>query len=197
MQFVGLAIAPQLRQCYKGAKIMITHCNSISYGSLASPLGTIYVALDGEKVIALSFTSGNQERFLRELGARTSQSVRHSDAAVRPIVTELLEYFKGKRKEFSFSCDLSGHTDFQQRVLNAAASIPFGQTRTYRWLAERAKSPDAFRAAGQVMAHNPVPIIIPCHRVIGSSGGLCGFAGGLRAFDLKRKLLEIEGVNLS
>jgi methylated-DNA-[protein]-cysteine S-methyltransferase len=176
---------------------MITHCKSISYGSFTSPLGAIYVAFDGEIVIALSFTSGSQRHFLEELGERTSQPVRHSDTAVRPVVSELAEYFKGKRKEFSFSCDLSSHTDFQQKVLNAAASIPFGQTRTYRWLAEQAKSPDAFRAAGQVMAHNPVPIIIPCHRVIGSSGGLCGFAGGLRALDLKRKLLEIEGVNLS
>jgi methylated-DNA-[protein]-cysteine S-methyltransferase len=108
----------------------------------------------------------------------------------------LREYFGGKREEFSFSPDISGLTRFQERALKAATSIPYGQTRTYAWLAKQAGSPRAPRAAGQVMAHNEIPIIIPCHRVIGSSGGLCGFAGGLKALDIKRKLLELEGISI-
>lgn len=166
----------------------------LCYGAFDSPIGVVYVALDGEKVIALSFTSKSEDDFLMELSARTSRPLRRSDAAVRSVVSELREYFEGKRKKFSFSPDLDGCTPFQKRVLSAAASIPYGRTRTYAWLADRANSPRAARAAGQVMAYNPVPIIIPCHRVLGSSGGLCGFAGGLRALDLKRKLLEVEGV---
>lgn len=163
-------------------------------GAFDSPIGVVYVALDGEKVVALSFTSKSEGDFLRELSARTARPVLHSNASVRAVVSELREYFEGKRKKFSFSADLDGHTRFQKRVLNATANIPYGRTRTYAWLADRANSPRAARAVGQVMARNPVPIIIPCHRVLASSGGLCGFAGGLRALDLKRKLLKIEGI---
>ena len=92
--------------------------------------------------------------------------------------------------------DVTGFTRFQQRALKAAMGIPYGQTRSYAWLAARAGSPRAFRAAGQVMAHNEVPIIIPCHRVIASSGGPGGFGGKLKAIDMKKKLLELEGVSV-
>ncbi len=174
----------------RGAK----HGGILFYGAFDSPIGAVYVALSGEKVAALSFTSKSEDDFLTELSARTSRPLRRSNESVGEIVSELREYFAGKRKKFSFSPDLDGCTPFQKRVLKAAASIPYARTRTYAWLAERADSPRAARAAGQVMARNPAPIIIPCHRVLGSSGGLCGFAGGLRALDLKRKLLELEGV---
>lgn len=168
----------------------------LHYSAFESSIGTIYAAVDGGKAVALSFTSANEADFREELLARTSKSVSRSEAATRPVIRELKEYFRGKRKEFNISPDVSGRTRFQERVLRAAMSIPYGQTRTYAWLARRAGNPRAARAAGQVMAHNAVPIIIPCHRVIGSSGDLCGFAGGLRAFDIKRKLLEIEGVHV-
>jgi methylated-DNA-[protein]-cysteine S-methyltransferase len=172
----------------------VTNCEAASYGVFKSPVGAMYVVFDGNKVLALSFTSESENDFCAETTSRISRPLSRSDAAVKPIVSEMLEYFEGSRREFSFGCDLSGCTSFQKSVLNAAARIPYGQTRTYRWLAQHANSPLAARAAGQVMARNPVPIIIPCHRVIGSSGGLCGFAGGLRALDLKRRLLAIEGV---
>lgn len=166
------------------------------YAAFDSPIGTVYVALDKRRVVGLSFTSKSEEDFCEELSTRTGKSFSRSDSLARPVVKELREYFKRKRSTFSIRPDISGFTIFQQRVLKAAASIPYGQTRTYGWLAGRADSPKASRAAGQVMARNPVPIIIPCHRVIDSSGKLCGFGGGLRALDLKEKLLAIEGITI-
>jgi methylated-DNA-[protein]-cysteine S-methyltransferase len=164
----------------------------VYFGVVDSPLGNLYVALEGQDVVALSFTSASEDEFRRELASLTPKTIVRSDAAIRPIARELREYFRGIRKKFTFHPRTAGFTNFQKKVLRAAASIPYGQTRTYRWLAECAGSPRAGRAAGQVMARNPVPIIIPCHRVIGSSGDLCGFAGGFKALNLKRKLLATE-----
>ncbi len=169
---------------------------ALHYGAFDSPIGTVYVAVAGKKVAALSFTSASEADFIEDLSSRVRGPVSRSDAIVRPIIRELREYFDGKRKKFTFSPVIPGCTPFQERALKAALSIEYGQTRTYGWLAERAGSPRAARAAGQVMAQNSAPIIIPCHRVIGSNGALCGFAGGLKAFEIKRKLLEIEGVRI-
>jgi len=169
---------------------------TLHYGSFESPIGTVYVAADGKKVVLLSFTSASEADFLEELSGRTSRTISRSNAAVKPAIDELREYFGGKRKKFTLAPDVSGHTRFQEKVLKAAMSIPHGQTQSYAWLAKQGGSPKAARAAGQVMAHNPVPIIIPCHRVLGSSGDLCGFAGGLRAFGMKKNLLEIEGIRV-
>jgi len=152
--------------------------------------------VSGGEVVALSFTSGSEEEFQEETAVHLGRVLSRSDAAVREVISELREYFRGTRTAFGVVPHVGGCTEFQRRVLKAAASIPYGQTRSYAWLAKEAGSPRAARAAGQVMARNPVPIIIPCHRVIGSAGGLCGFAGGLRALDLKRMLLAIEGVKM-
>ncbi len=169
---------------------------ALHYGSFESAIGTIYVAADGDTLVAVDFTSASESDFRKELSARVERTVSRSDSAALPAVRELREYFEGKRETFSFTPDISGRTPFQRRALRAALKIPYGQTRTYAWLAKQAGSPRAARAAGQVMASNEVPIVIPCHRVIGSSGGLCGFAGGLKALDMKRKLLEIEGIRI-
>jgi O-6-methylguanine DNA methyltransferase len=166
----------------------------IFHNSFMSPIGLIYVALDDKKVIALSFTSRDEQEFLWEISLKWERPLRRSVNATKLLVSELREYFEGTRRRFSFSADFSQCTDFQRKVLLKTAAIPYGQTRTYGWLAQQAGSPGASRAAGQVMARNPVPIIVPCHRVLGSSGELRGFAGGLRALDLKRALLEIEGI---
>ncbi len=168
----------------------------LHYGSFESVIGMIYVAVDGATLLAVDFTSASERDFQEKLGARVERTVSRSDTVALPAVRELREYFKGKRETFSLTPDISNRTAFQERALRAALKIPYGQTRTYAWLAEQAGSPRAARAAGQVMASNEVPIVIPCHRVIGSSGGLCGFAGELKALDMKKKLLEIEGVRI-
>lgn len=109
-------------------------------------------------------------------------------------IRRLLEgYFSGRSKEFDLEVDLTGLTPFQKRVLRIVETIPYGETRTYRQVAEAAGCPKGARAVGQVMAVNPVPIIIPCHRVVASGGFLGGYTGGL---EMKTRLLELEGIKV-
>jgi methylated-DNA-[protein]-cysteine S-methyltransferase len=106
---------------------------------------------------------------------------------------EILDYLAGRRKEFTVAVDLASVPPFRQKVYRACAKVPFGTTATYRQLASRIGQPKAARAVGQAMAGNPVPLLVPCHRVIGSDGRLCGFMGGRGSgLALKKKLLELE-----
>jgi len=108
------------------------------------------------------------------------------------IVDQLQRYFRGEAVGFDVPLDLSAHTPFLQKVWEATRAIPYGETRSYAELAAMVGRPRAYRAVGRAMALNPVPIIIPCHRVIGSDGHLHGYGGGL---DLKRRLLAMERRN--
>ncbi|MFO7889348.1 MAG: methylated-DNA--[protein]-cysteine S-methyltransferase [bacterium] len=101
---------------------------------------------------------------------------------------QLREYFKGERKQFSLFLDLEA-TEFQKKVLKAVQKVPYGTTRSYKDIAEKIGNPKAARAVGSANRTNPLPIIIPCHRIIGSDGSLTGYGGGI---ELKRKLLEFE-----
>ena len=107
------------------------------------------------------------------------------------VATQLTRYFQGEAVVFSVPSAIDMLTPFQKRVAQAACSIPYGETRTYKWLAQQADSPLAFRAAGQVMARNTLPIVVPCHRVLGHSGNLGGFSCGL---EWKVRLLELERI---
>jgi len=111
-----------------------------------------------------------------------------SKPALAPYLRELNEYFAGERRDFSLPLDLRG-TDFQLKCWHALLAIPYGETRSYRDIAQAIGHPHAYRAVGMSNNRNPVAIVVPCHRVIASSGSLCGYGGGL---DLKRKLLEME-----
>ena len=104
------------------------------------------------------------------------------------VYEEIREYLAGKRQSFDFGYELQG-TEFQMSVWRALAGIPYGQTRTYRQIAEASGSPRACRAVGMACNKNPLMIVIPCHRVVGSDGSLTGYAGGL---ELKKHLLELE-----
>jgi methylated-DNA-[protein]-cysteine S-methyltransferase len=106
------------------------------------------------------------------------------------IAAQILEYLDGKRDRFDIPLDLGGVGPFHRKVLLRCRAIPFGETRTYAALAREAGSPKAFRAVGHAMATNPIPIVIPCHRVVGSDGSLRGFGGGL---PMKERLLRMEG----
>jgi methylated-DNA-[protein]-cysteine S-methyltransferase len=101
----------------------------------------------------------------------------------------LQRYFRGEPVEFGDSVNVEGATDFQRAVWDATRLIPYGQIRSYSWVAERVGKPGACRAVGNALARNPIPIVIPCHRVIASDGGLGGFTGGL---DMKSRLLVLE-----
>ena len=106
---------------------------------------------------------------------------------------QLDEYFDGTRHEFELEVDLGPAREFGRAVLDQLARVPYGELTTYGTLAERAGRPRAARAVGTIMNRNPVPIVLPCHRVVGSTGSLVGYAGGL---DRKRTLLELEGALL-
>ena len=109
------------------------------------------------------------------------------------VVDYVRRYFRGEKVVFNFPLDMSLGTPFMRRVWKAARLIPYGETRTYAWVARMAGSPRAFRAVGMALARNPLPLFVPCHRVIGSDGSLRGFTapGGVK---LKMKLLEHEGI---
>ncbi|BDY33423.1 methylated-DNA--[protein]-cysteine S-methyltransferase [Mycolicibacterium mageritense] len=112
----------------------------------------------------------------------------NDDSAFDAAVTQLAEYFAGDRTEFELDLEMVG-TPFQRRVWDALQTIPYGQTCSYGEIAREIGSPGAFRAVGLANGHNPIGIIVPCHRVIGANGSLTGYGGGL---DRKRALLELE-----
>lgn len=115
---------------------------------------------------------------------------RFMDRLPGPVVSQLCDFAEGKRATFDVPVDLSALKPFQLAVLRAIRDIPYGETRSYGWVAQEIGKPHAARAVGQALAKNPVPIIIPCHRIISGDNRLGGYAGGL---DLKQRLLELEG----
>jgi len=122
-----------------------------------------------------------------EFGGRGENS--HSSPQMRETIRQLRLYFAGDLKIFDLPLELIG-TEFQKRVWNALLAIPYGQTRSYTQIAQQIGAPRAVRAVGAANGRNPIPIVVPCHRVIGASGDLVGFGGGL---EWKRKLLDLEG----
>jgi len=151
----------------------------------ASPVGPLFLAASTKGLVRLEF-----EGRVQKLNSNTTQ-LQESEPALAPYLGELQEYFEGKRREFSFPLDLRG-TEFQLACWRALLAIPYGETRSYRDIAEAIGHPHAYRAVGMSNNRNPVAIVVPCHRVIASSGSLCGYGGGL---DLKRKLLDLERAN--
>ncbi len=113
-------------------------------------------------------------------------------ALLKKVVKELDEYFSGKRKTFDIPISFNG-TEFQKKVWNALLEIPYGETRSYKDIAEHIGNPKACRAVGMANHNNPISIIVPCHRVIGKNGSLTGYAGGL---DMKNYLLQLEKSNI-
>ncbi len=116
-------------------------------------------------------------------------NAKHDPAGFRDVIAGIQAYFNGAKTPLDFALDFAGGTAFQVRVWQETIQIPYGETRSYGWLAARAGSPGAARAVGHAMAHNPLPIVVPCHRVIGADGSLCGFGGGL---PMKKYLLALE-----
>jgi methylated-DNA-[protein]-cysteine S-methyltransferase len=153
---------------------------------MESPVGKLKLVSSEKGLVAILWENDNPRRVV--LG-----DLRDDDR--RPILVEterqLKEYFEGKRHVFSIPLDMRG-TPFQKSVWEALLAIPFGETRTYGGLAKRLGRPSAMRAVGNASGRNPLSIVVPCHRVIGSSGELTGFAGGLKA---KARLLKLESGN--
>jgi O-6-methylguanine DNA methyltransferase len=159
---------------------------TLLYTHTPSPVGPLFLAASTKGLMRLEFESRVQK-----LNSDAIQ-LRESKPALEPYLRELNDYFAGKRREFSFPLDLRG-TDFQLACWRALLEIPYGETRSYRDIAEAIGHPHAYRAVGMSNNRNPVAIVVPCHRVIASSGSLCGYGGGL---DTKRKLLDLELANV-
>ncbi len=162
----------------------------VAVGVMDSPLGPLWLALGPRGVLAVHYGATADEHDLRRIVARYGPGVLRAPKALDAVKRELDEYFAGKRARFELSVDLSALTPFQRRVLAATKRVPFGEKRTYREIATRAGMPTAARATGGALGANPIPIVVPCHRVVAADGSLHGYAGGL---DRKRWLLKLEG----
>jgi methylated-DNA-[protein]-cysteine S-methyltransferase len=163
---------------------------TVGYGVVDSPLGPLWIAVGPKGVVGIHYgaepSMPELARIVRTYGPGVLPDTRRSD----PVARELDQYFAGKRKSFDIAVDLSPLTEFQRRILGATARVAYGDVITYAQVAAKAGSERAFRAAGQALTANPIPIVVPCHRVVATGGTLGGYAGGLEA---KRRLLALEG----
>ncbi|MFZ3211541.1 MAG: methylated-DNA--[protein]-cysteine S-methyltransferase [Terriglobales bacterium] len=150
---------------------------TIHYSRIDSPVGPLLLAVSERGLMALEFGRGDVAGWVE------------SPEKTAPYVRQLEEYFAGRRRGFDLPLDLRG-TDFQKRCWQELLKIPHGETRSYAEIARAIGNPAAVRAVGLANGKNPIAIIVPCHRVIGSDGSLTGYGGGL---DVKRQLLELEG----
>ena len=165
----------------------------VAYAETDSPFGKLLVASTRRGLVQLAYPNKDRDDLLRDLADRVSPRVLESPAKLDHVRRQLDEYFAKERQGFDLDIDFALTQGFFRKVLRATAKIPYGQVSTYRLVATRAGSPRASRAAGNALGSNPIPIVVPCHRVIHSTGGLGGYTGGL---DRKVFLLELEGAAL-
>jgi methylated-DNA-[protein]-cysteine S-methyltransferase len=165
----------------------------VAYVHADSPLGELLLASTPRGLVRISYLDPGDDGdgVLQEMSAKLSPRILRAPRRLDDTRRELEEFFTGARQTFDLPLDLRlANPGFQRRVLSAAARIPFGAARSYKEVATAAGSPNAFRAAGTALGHNPLPIVIPCHRVRHAGGGIGGYTGGL---ERKRALLAIEG----
>jgi methylated-DNA-[protein]-cysteine S-methyltransferase len=163
----------------------------VAYATTDSPFGTLLLAQTPRGLVRVGLPNQNAEELLVELAQKVSPRVLEAPAALEETRRELDLYFAGKLDRFDLPLDWQLSDGFQLRVQRAIAAIPYGETRNYTEIATRAGNERAVRAAGTACGRNPLPLVVPCHRVLRSSGGLGGYGGGL---PMKRALLELEGV---
>jgi methylated-DNA-[protein]-cysteine S-methyltransferase len=162
----------------------------VAYDLVDTPLGDLLVAVTDRGVCRIEFDpepDRDLEPLARDFGLRVLRAPKAVDDSRR----ELNEYFEGSRTRFELPLDLRVAAEFRLRVMNELARVPYGSVTTYGALAAKAGRPAAARAVGTIMNRNPVPIVLPCHRVVGASGSLVGYGGGL---ERKEQLLRLEGV---
>ena len=163
----------------------------VAYTTLDSPVGPVLVAATRRGLVRVSFGDDyHPEGVLAELSDNISPRLIEAPSFFDALRRELDEYFEGRRTRFDLPLDWQLTGGFSRRVLRHTARIPYGHVSTYRDMAAKAGSPRGARAAGNALGSNPIPIVVPCHRVLHSGGGLGGYGGGL---DNKRFLLRLEG----
>lgn len=163
----------------------------VRYAMLDTPAGTLVAATTERGLVRLAYDdfNGGEDAILASLAAKLSPRIVRQPKALDPVARELEEYFHGERRAFDLPLDWALTGPFGRRVLEAALAIPFGEVRTYQEVAITAGSPGGSRAAGNALGANPMPIVVPCHRVVRSGGGLGGYTGGLHRKEL---LLGVE-----
>ena len=148
----------------------------VFYDIFESPLGPLYLTFSGKTLSGVSFHKPAHTSFKK-------------GAAPKSFLKELDAYFNGSKSTFDQEIKFLSGTDFEKAVWAALLKIPFGETRSYKWVAEEIDNPAAVRAVGRALSKNPIPVVVPCHRVIESDGSIGGFASGV---EMKRRLLDLE-----
>ncbi len=165
----------------------------VVYAELDSPVGPLVAAATPRGLARLAYRdfAGGLDAVLEGLATRLSPRVVEAPAALDDVRRQLDEYFAGRRRTFDLELDLALAAPFGREVLRACAAVAFGRTSTYGAIAAAAGNPRASRATGNALGANPVPIVVPCHRVLRTGGGIGGYTGGLA---IKEHLLDLEGV---
>ena len=149
---------------------------SLLYDKYESPVGVLYLTFSGKHLVAVSFSKPADMAYMK-------------GSAPDSLIRELTAYFNGLNSEFSSEMKFLSGTDFEKKVWSCLKKIPYGETRTYGWVAGEVGNPAATRAVGRALSKNPLPIVLPCHRVIESDGSTGGYSSGV---NIKRRLLELE-----
>ena len=163
----------------------------VAYTHADSPFGPLLLAATPRGLVRVGLPNQDPEHLLEDLAARVSPRVLESAAPLDQARRELDLYFSGRRRSFDLPLDWSLSGGFQLEVQHQIERIPYGETRTYTEMARRAGNERAVRAAGTACGRNPLPLVVPCHRVLRSGGGLGGYGGGL---PMKEALLALEGI---
>jgi methylated-DNA-[protein]-cysteine S-methyltransferase len=183
-----MTVSPDLDRRFRDAAVAMGLVD-MGFDVVDSPVGPLFVAASDRGLASISFDPDPEEQ-LERLARIAGPCVLRSPRSVVETRRELDEYFEGKRRAFDLSLDLRALPPFTLSVLQRLAQVPYGETTTYGELASLVGRPRAARAVGTVMNRNRIPIVLPCHRVVGAGGSLVGYAGGL---DRKIALLQLEG----
>ena len=160
-----------------------------------SAVGPLLVGVSDQGVVAIEFGT-DEAGFVRELEERHGVSAVRSMERVSETMSQILQYLSGNRRSFKLDIDLRDSTQFQRKVLEAAVAVPPGFVATYGEIAARIGKPKSSRAVGQALARNPIPIVVPCHRVVAADGSLTGYSGA-GGIETKASLLRLEGATIA
>jgi len=163
--------------------------STLKYSTLETPHGTVWFAAGEEGLKFLLLRYFNDRRVVQELRKARGAKLVRDDRALRSFAGQLRRYFQGQRVPFDVDLDLSTGTRFQQAVWRAVRRVPYGTLVSYKQIAREVGSARAARAVGNALAANPIPIVVPCHRIVRTGGALGGFTGGIR---WKKRLIELE-----